>query len=758
MNNILIFSPTPSHPQNAGNRLRIYNLAKYLQETGNRIHFVYFTQEGLTQEQEREMSEQWDSLTIINKEKNYKASASTHFLIDDWYQENIGPIVQKKCKELDVDIVLIHYIFQSKLLEFVPNNIVKIIDTIDRFSDRHIMQIKQGVEPDYFYTVSDEESKAFRRADIILAIQENEAEFFRTLTDKRIEIIGHIEKSHYLTKQYTRMHKVGFVGSHNSANTRSIELFIDKFTEYIDANNLDIELWIAGSICTKMQSNHKAIKLLGFVDDLKDFYSEVDLIVNPLILGTGLKIKSIEALSYGVPIVSTGIGFDGIVSRNLRCHFSKDIDTLMQSIDTLYAHPQLLQALAQQSQIIFDASMKSVSDAMKRSFRSQNEMSRLLFITHINFWEKDLGSRMRLYNMLNYLKAYFSITIVYTQKRRKNDDIKLQAVGYQTQVVFLDELGESEVDEAKINTFLSAHTILKDFYDPSLYRKMQTFINERHFDNIIIEYIQFSYFLPLLEDMACFLDSIDMMNIRNDLFKKNHQKHWIDISEAQEFALFRMYKKILAIQQNEYNYLVVNNIESLLVPYSYQIKKSKFSTPMKHIVFVGGATQANIEAINWFIAEVWPLFIHTGLSLEIFGDVSQEVSGEIETLRQQNILLVGKIDDIDSLYSSGADLIINPVHMGGGLKIKNVEALAYGLPLITTSEGANGLEDGINDAFLLANSIEEWKDAIIALMLSDILRKKLSENAINYAAKHFGEKICYEELVNTLLQNGKRLC
>lgn len=754
MNNILIFSPTPSHPQNAGNRIRIYNLAKYLQQQDNKIHFIYFTQEGLTQKQEQEMFAQWDSLAIITKEKHYKPSTSTHYLIDDWYQENIGPIIQKKCKELNIDIALVNYIFQSKLLEFVPNNIVKIIDTIDRFSDRHLMQKKQGLKPDYFYTTQEEEAKALNRADIILAIQKNEAEFFHTLTEKKIETIGHIEKSQYLNKQYSRLNKIGFIGSANSANLKSLSQFIDKFTQYIDTHNFDIKLLIAGAICSKIESTHNAIKLLGFVDNLKDFYETVDLVINPLILGTGLKIKSIEALSYGVPIISTHIGFDGIASKNLQYHFSKDADALIKSIDTLYTHPHLLQDLAQQSQTIFTKNTEDLHSTIKHSFRNQNEMSRLLFITHINFWEKDLGSRMRLYYMLNYLKAYFSITIVYTEKRQQSDNKKLREIGYEEQVVFLNELNESQVDEAKINAFLSTHMVLKDFYNPSLYKKMQTYINEKHFDNIIIEYIHFSYFLPLLEGTECFLDSIDMMNIRNDLFKKNSQKHWIDISEAQEFALFNMYKAVLAIQQKEHNYLVKNGIKSLLVPYSYPIKKANFTDQMKCLVFVGGDTQANIEAIHWFLAKVWPLFTRSGLRLEIYGSVSQTIQGEKEVLQAQNIFVKGRIDNLNNLYSDRADFVINPVHIGGGLKIKNVEALANGLPLITTGEGANGLEDGINDAFLLADSAEEWTDAIIALMLSDTLRKKLSENAYTYAKNHFSEKVCYEKLTN-VLQNFK---
>ncbi len=384
----------------------------------------------------------------------------------------------------------------------------------------------------------------------------------------------------------------------------------------------------------------------------------------------------------------------------------------------------------------------------------QDKRQILLFVTHINFWEKDLGSRMRLFKMLNYLKVFFSIKIVYIAKRQKDDFDKLEKIDYHKQVIFLDELNESEVDENKIDTFLNIHTVLKDFYDKSLYRKMQTFINNNFFDSVIIEYIHLSYFLPLLGDKKCLLDSYDVMNIRNNLFKKNNQDHWIDISEKEEFALFLLYDQILAIQKKEHIYLSQNGIPSLLVPYSLSVSKKKLENKIENLVFVGAQTSANTEAINWFISKVWPLFSCSGLQLIICGDVSKNIQTNKEILGAKNIILKGRVDDLNSFYLNNTDLIINPVHIGGGLKIKNAEALAYGLPLITTTEGANGLEDGSNFAFLLANSIEDWQDAIITMMLSGTLREKLSINAYKFAKNYFDEKNCYDELIQVLLQKS----
>ena len=116
---------------------------------------------------------------------------------------------------------------------------------------------------------------------------------------------------------------------------------------------------------------------------------------------------------------------------------------------------------------------------------------------------------------------------------------------------------------------------------------------------------------------------------------------------------------------------------------------------------------------------------------------------------EKNIILHGYAKDLNVVYSK-SDLIINPVLYGGGLKIKNVEALAHGIPLITTNEGANGIEDGINFAFLVANSVDEWIEAILAMKLSRELRQKLSENAIEYSKYYFSDENCYQKVVDVL--------
>ncbi len=363
--NILLFSPEVSHPQNAGNRKRIYNFGKYLQSQGHTIHFVYFAQSTYGQESLDLMQNEWDSFTLIER-THYSKSSTTGYALDAWYQDDIQDVVNDMIETLDIQAVLVNYLMQSKLLEYVPKHVLKIIDTHDIFTDRYKLYEDAGIFSYGWYSVSKEdEAKGLSRADVVLAIQKQEADYFSTLTDTEIRIVGHLEDSHLNHRRYGSLKKIGFVGSHNEINEDAITKFLDR---YLDSDLLqDVDIVIAGNICNKIKREHPNLKLRGVVDNLDAFYTEIDLAINPLLFGTGLKIKTIEALSYGVPIVSTKIGFEGIESGEV-CHQLDTIDEMIDCIETIYHTPEKLERLAKLSKETFEGCERDIKKEIESLF------------------------------------------------------------------------------------------------------------------------------------------------------------------------------------------------------------------------------------------------------------------------------------------------------------------------------------------------------------------------------------------------------
>ena len=100
-----------------------------------------------------------------------------------------------------------------------------------------------------------------------------------------------------------------FVGSNFFANTDGVSWFIENVMNYID-----MDFYIIGSVCNSLRKyeNNKHIKLLGFVDNLDFYYKNASFVVSPIFKGSGMKTKTIEALSFGKTIFGTKEAFEGI--------------------------------------------------------------------------------------------------------------------------------------------------------------------------------------------------------------------------------------------------------------------------------------------------------------------------------------------------------------------------------------------------------------------------------------------------------------
>ncbi len=162
------------------------------------------------------------------------------------------------------------------------------------------------------------------------------------------------------------------------------------------------------------------------------------------------------------------------------------------------------------------------------------------------------------------------------------------------------------------------------------------------------------------------------------------------------------------------------------------------------IGFIASEYPPNVDAIRFFIQNCWPEIIAIfEVSLNIYGNVCRFVPSGI-----RNVNLKGHILDQQQAYKE-CDIMINPVRFGAGLNIKNIEALASGLPLLTTTHGSRGLEEVCGTAFLCADSSTELIRKIKELITNAALRKALSSEALKFA-EHFTAEKCFAPLLEVI--------
>ncbi len=321
--NILVISPTPSHPQNAGNRARIFSLTSTLRALGHNVFFLFIERELGSN---RLMREYWeDKLYTVaynpatsglrrNLRKIYKKfniERGYLFTIDEWYDPNISREIEKLSIKDKIDVVIVEYVFFSKALKCFGDQVLKIIDTHDVFTERHRRFLRQNKKPAWFSTTRNEEKKGLERADKIIAIQNKERAFFEQLVGRKVITVGHVVPLDNCDSYTSIQNRILYVGSKNEINLDAVKYFIDDIFPKIRMRNPEAELAIAGNICDYITDQSGVIKL-GMLDSLDEAYQAASVVVNPIQLGTGLKIKNIEALGFARPLVTTSVGAEGL--------------------------------------------------------------------------------------------------------------------------------------------------------------------------------------------------------------------------------------------------------------------------------------------------------------------------------------------------------------------------------------------------------------------------------------------------------------
>lgn len=383
--NLLVVSPVPSHPQDAGNKKRIYSLFKYLQAKSFKIHYLLYDVHGngytCNKSSYEAMKAEWDYFdfllpspdrhkvfvnlrTKLLNSPRYSAIASKgislpiQYKIDDWCSDALLNFVNWKCRNFDISTVFVEYVFLSKLLEFLPANIFKVIDTHDVFANRNIYMFKNTINSRFFTTPPKEEIKGLNRADLVIAIQEEEKKYFQAGTTSEVIELTHLEEEKFIYKQYNSLASVGIIASSNPINVRSVQVFLDLIAE---TNSLSsIKIYIAGSVSVKVSCSLPNVILLGQVDYLEYFYNLADLYINPMIAGTGIKIKTLEAFSYGVPLLSTDIGSVGTGSV-FDFHNFPSLKELISHLDNIYYNQTSLNIYQEASKSCFHTYKKNLN-------------------------------------------------------------------------------------------------------------------------------------------------------------------------------------------------------------------------------------------------------------------------------------------------------------------------------------------------------------------------------------------------------------
>lgn len=171
------------------------------------------------------------------------------------------------------------------------------------------------------------------------------------------------------------------------------------------------------------------------------------------------------------------------------------------------------------------------------------------------------------------------------------------------------------------------------------------------------------------------------------------------------------------------------------VPYFAGIKQAKKPRSM---AFLGSMDwMPNIDAMNYFVREIYPLVKQKSpdVSLAIVGRNPPPLLREMAS-NDASITVTGTVDDVRP-YLAEAEVMIVPLRIGGGTRIKIYEGMAAGIPIVSTAIGAEGLPLTHREHIVLADSPDDFANGIGELFQKPDFARSIADNGRRLVQEKF---------------------
>ena len=353
-----------------------------------------------------------------------------------------------------------------------------------------------------------------------------------------------------------------------------------------------------------------------------------------------------------------------------------------------------------------------------------NTKPSVTLITRAYFWRQGAGLWARTRETVNFLAEYTNLQIIFLGMVSEQDITSIRSFEHSFN---LNWLGHAQADQQAFwkQTFVKStkKQPVSDFY--------------------IIDKTENSFMLEVIPSSAKTI--LDTQDIISERATKSLEKGIVDpfsLTAEEEKTLLQRYDAVICIQKTEWQLVTewVGASKAIYMPMPQATNAIPIRNIVKNIGMIASGWHANVNGLDDFLKQVWPK-LDSHLHLNVYGAVGNHFS----QTTFNNVTFHGFQQDLESCYKD-LDLVINPVNYGAGLKIKSIEALAHGLPLVTTPEGASGIEDLNGSGLLIAKNPADFAKKITQLVYDYPARVRLAINSLNHIKTHFNKAVCFHDL------------
>jgi polysaccharide biosynthesis protein PslH len=260
------------------------------------------------------------------------------------------------------------------------------------------------------------------------------------------------------------------------------------------------------------------------------------------------------------------------------------------------------------------------------------------------------------------------------------------------------------------------------FWSSGLAKVVQDAANESPVDLLQVEYQQLA---PLAAGITAKRRVIDLHNVESSLmasYAKAGRGPSAAFSGAEATLLRRLERRtlgdfdhVIVVSEKEKERLPDVARSVLVCPNGREPAGLLPVATTPTVAFIATMGWApNVDAARWLGEEIWPLVLRQRPEARLLL-VGRDPSPEVVAMASPQLEVTGTVADV-APYLERAAVVVAPLRAGGGTRLKIMEALEAGRPVVATSIGCDGLEDLVGRGVILAETAQETADAIVRLL------------------------------------------
>ena len=366
----------------------------------------------------------------------------------------------------------------------------------------------------------------------------------------------------------------------------------------------------------------------------------------------------------------------------------------------------------------------------------------------------DTGGKIRSYNLLRFLAHDHPVTLLSYYGGRRDPDYEAALV---------KELPGSEIihtaapDSNALDRSLDylyrlprrAPYAVSKFTHSAVRAWLNKNLRSGRFDVAVCDFLSASENFPDRLPIPCVLFQ---HNVESSLWQRMAavesnpvKKLAFSIESAKmtryEHATLSKFHHIIAVSEHDRQQMLAMNPACgiTVVPTGVDTKRFTVASPSSVdppcIVFTGSMDwEPNIDAVDYFCAQIWPR-IRAEFPTAIFQIVGRNPFPKVQRLASSSVEVTGTVPSVAE-YLHRASVVVVPLRIGGGTRLKIFEAMAMGKAMVSTSIGAEGLAVENGRDLLLADDATSFADAVILLLRDAVMRHKIEQAAVRLAVQH----------------------